>query len=75
MRCDCIILILFQYFLGTCCIHHQEYNTAVGSHWYNMYALDHEMYGSTHFKGCLEWLVVTSQWLSWNAIYNLDASF
>jgi hypothetical protein len=53
---------------GTCCTHHQEYNTAVGSHWYNIYALDREMYGSVHFKGCPDWMVVTSLWLSWSQV-------
>jgi hypothetical protein len=40
------------------------FSTAVGSHWYNIHALDREMYGRVHFKGCPEWMVVTSLWLS-----------
>jgi hypothetical protein len=48
-------------------IHYQEYNNAADSHWYNIYALDGEMYGSVYFKGCPEWVVVTSLWLSFNS--------
>jgi hypothetical protein len=44
----------------TCCSHHQEYDTAGGSHWDIINALDREIYGSVHVKGCPEWMVVTS---------------
>jgi hypothetical protein len=34
---------------GTCCTHHQEYNSAVGSHWYNIYALDRSVQATLTF--------------------------
>jgi hypothetical protein len=49
------------HFSGTCCTHHQEYNTAVDSHWYNIYALDREMYGNVHGIGGGQIIVVEFQ--------------